>query len=283
MTSDLETLAKQHYENFPVASVFVPPRQRKALRLVYAFARVADDFADEGNFSVRERIERLDLWEKALHNALEGNLSNAALQNTLQQGSFFHSLASAILEFNVPVNLFDDLLTAFRMDAREPRFTSFEDLLFYCKHSANPVGRIVLYLFGSATEQHCSWSDDICTALQLTNFWQDYSVDIEKKRVYIPDEDLERFGCSRGGLLNGIIGEHFPSLMKFEVERTKELFRKGSPLLRSVDTKFRFQLRLTWYGGMRVLEKIEQNHFDTVRRRVTLNMFDGALVFFRSR
>ncbi len=275
MEHDLEILATTHYENFPVASVFIPKRYRKALRLIYAFARVADDFADEGNAGVEERLERLDKWETALHDALTGTAVNV----------FFQSLAEVIRNFEIPVKLFDDLLTAFRMDARGLHCATFDDLAFYCRHSANPVGRIVLHLFGSAGGQNCLWADDICTALQLTNFWQDISVDIQKKRVYIPDEDFERFGCSRKSSeagLSGITEQQCRLLMEFEVERTRQLFTKGSPLLQSVDAKLSFQLKLTWYGGMRVLEKIEQRHGVTFYRRPALNLFDTALIFTRS-
>jgi squalene synthase HpnC len=272
METNLELLAAKHYENFPVASVFVPKRQRKALRLIYAFARAADDFADEGDASVEERLECIDRWESALHDALGGKKAS----------NFFQSLARVIRDSEIPVKLFEDLLAAFRIDARGPHFVSIDDLVFYCRHSANPVGRIVLHLFGSATEQHCIWSDDICTALQLANFWQDISVDIQKKRVYIPDEDFERFGSSRERMLSGIADEQFRTIVKFEVERTKQLFVKGVPLLQSVDTKLRFQLKLTWHGGMRVLEKIEQHDYETFHRRLTLNLFDSALIFMRS-
>ncbi len=272
METNLELLAAKHYENFPVASIFVPKRQRKALRLIYAFARAADDFADEGDAPAEERLERIDRWEHALHDALAGK----------ETSSFFQSLARVIQDVKIPVKLFEDLLTAFRMDARGPHFASFGDLIFYCRHSANPVGRIVLHLFGSATEQHCLWSDDICTALQLANFWQDISVDIQKKRVYIPDEDFKRFGSSRERMFNGMTDEQFRTVVKFEVERTKQLFVKGLPLLQSVDTKLRFQLKLTWHGGMRVLEKIGQHNFETFHRRLTMNLFDTALIFLRS-
>lgn len=278
METNLESLAARHYENFPVASIFIPKKQRRALRLIYAFARVADDFADEGNVSTGERLERIDQWGVALHNALDGKETN----------TFFRSLAQVIQEFGIPVHLFDDLLTAFRIDARGPYFASFDDLAFYCKHSANPVGRIVLHLFGSATEQNCLWSDDICTALQLTNFWQDISVDIQKKRVYIPDTDFEQYGSSREKMLNGIMDKGFRPLLKFEIERTKRLFMNGVPLFQSVDTKLkipvglRFQLRLTWHGGMRVLEKIEKCNFEIMHRRLPLNIFDTALIVMRS-
>ncbi len=272
MNEDLNTLAARHYENFPVGSLFIPRELRRPVHLVYAFARVADDMADEGDLGADERLRRLDRWEGSLLKALEEG----------EGTGFFRDLAEIVAARQLPVELFRDLVEAFRMDARSTRYASFDDLLCYCRRSANPVGRIMLRLFKCESTERDELSDDICTALQLANFWQDLSVDTKRNRFYIPDEDFARFGVDPAELAAGGKGPSVRALGKFEVERTRTLFLRGERLLKLVPRRLRFELLLIWHGGMRILEKIERMEFDTTTRRPALTRWDRGVVLVRA-
>lgn len=268
----LNTLAQQHYENFPVGSRFIPKRYRKPIHLLYAFARVADDLADEGTLTETERIDRLDEWEYLLDESLKGNAAD----------QFFEDLAEALKNHHLSPELLKDLLKAFRRDSGNPIYQSFDDVLDYCKYSANSIGRLLLELFGCSNEQTIQHSDKICTALQLTNFWQDISVDTSRNRIYIPLTNLQYFGVTVEDFRTGQNSAAFTTMMKANIERTKSLFLEGKTLINIVPRDFRFELALIWHGGMRVLEKIEQNHYDTRSIRPVLNTTDKARVFFKA-
>ena len=268
----LDTLAQSHYENFPVGSFLLPRDLRRPIRLVYAFARAADDMADEGNDPMEARLAKLDAWEAGLKHAMGGN----------RESSFFFELSGIIASHSIPPSLFFDLVEAFRMDARGRVYQTFKDVEFYCRHSANPVGRILLHLFGSPTDELCVYSDAICTALQLTNFWQDLSVDIDRNRVYIPQEDLERFGLTREDLRRKDGTGSLVPLLKYQVDRTRHFFLEGMPLLHLIDRRFALELRLTVNGGLQILRKIEAQQYDTLRRRPVLSAVDRAFLFGRS-
>lgn len=259
-----EQLARSHYENFPVASILIPKEERRYVWSVYAFARVADDFADEGDALPQKRLEQLDRWGEYLHLCYEGKPPHP----------IFAALAETAQMFEIPKQLFSDLLTAFRMDVTQRRFRTFNDVLYYCRHSANPVGRLVLHIFNNVTERTSTLSDSICTALQLTNFWQDVSVDWRKGRLYIPLEDVERFGYTERDLDASTADGRFQELMAFEVERTKEMFRAGRPLLLEVTKNLRLELHLTWGGGMTILKKIEAIDYDVLHRRPVVSLWD---------
>ena len=272
VAESLQSLAQTHYENFPVGSFLVSKELRKPIHLVYAFARVADDIADEGDASKETRLTLLDEWENRLKRALAREKSD----------SFFRELADMIVEHAIPPSLFSDLVTAFRMDARGTEYDTFDDLKFYCQHSANPIGRILLHILGCADEFNCSRSDSVCTALQLTNFWQDLGIDIKRNRDYIPNEDFRRFGVTKEDLrADGGTGKVQP-LLKYQVDRTKEFFVDGKALIYTINKKFAFELKLTHYGGMRMLEKIESMHYDTRHCQPALSKFDWAVIFVRS-
>ena len=268
---DLHSLAQTHYENFPVGSFLLPREIRKPIRLVYAFARVADDIADEGDDTPEARVFQLEAWEGEFQRAMAGGSGDG----------FFHDLAGMVARNRLPVSHFHELIEAFKMDARGTTYETFEDLKFYCRHSANPIGRILLHLFRSATDEHCRWSDAICTALQLTNFWQDLRVDIMRNRFYIPREDLERFGLTVADLRSPEEKSGVRSLLKFQVERTRAMFAEGRPLLGSIDKRFALELRLTVHGGMKILEKIAAQNYD-VSRRPTLSLYDRIHLLGRS-
>lgn len=272
VAESLQSLARTHYENFPVGSFFLSKELRRPIHLVYAFARVADDIADEGDASKETRLTLLDEWENQLKRALAREKSD----------NFFRELADMIAEYAVPPSLLSDLIAAFRMDARGTEYDTFDDLKFYCQHSANPIGRILLYVLGCADETNCRLSDSVCTALQLTNFWQDLGIDIKRNRDYIPNEDFRRFGVTKEDLrLDGGTAK-VRSLLKYQVDRTKEFFLQGNALVHSIDKKFVFELKLTHCGGMRMLEKIELMQYDTIHRRPALSKFDWAVIFTRS-
>ncbi|HTY10329.1 MAG TPA: squalene synthase HpnC [Bacteroidota bacterium] len=271
MSESLQSLAETHYENFPVGSILVAKEFRSPIRLVYAFARVADDIADEGDAPSSVRLQKLDDWEGEFRESLAG----------LSDVPFFIELAEAVKEYSIPSSLFIDLMAAFKMDAEGREYPTFADVLAYCSHSANPVGRIVLHIVSHANDETYRFSDSICTALQLTNFWQDLSIDIKRNRLYIPREDLERFGVTPDALRNGGTDAIAP-LLKFQVERTKRFFLDGKPLFHLVDARFSFELRATFHGGMRILEKIEQLGYDTTRRRPALSIADWPLIGFRT-
>jgi squalene synthase HpnC len=269
---ECERIAREHYENFPVASLFIPKRLRPSVAAIYAFARTADDFADEGTRAPSERLHLLDDWQNKLDACYAGNADHPV----------FIALGEVVRSKGIPERLLSNLLTAFRMDVTKQRYQTFEDLLSYCTHSANPVGRLVLHLFEDEGERHFHLSDNICTALQLANFWQDIRVDADKGRVYIPLEDMERFGYTENNLLMRQYNDRFADLLRFEVERTRELFAAGKPLLHEAASKLRFELRLTWSGGVAILSKIEQQRFNVFAARPTITTADKILIFMRA-
>lgn len=239
---------------------------------MYAYARLADDMADEGSLPPEERLRRLDEWQHQLDQALEGYPDHPV----------FVALADAMARYAIPREPFDDLLTAFRWDVTRHGYSSFDELLGYCRRSANPVGRIVLHIFGDATPQHLIYADAICTALQLTNFWQDITVDLANGRRYLPLEDLQRFRYTAEDLQARVADDRFRALLHLEIERTRELFRAGHPLVRETVPGLRLELALTWHGGHRVLGMIERAGSSVLTRRPYLGPHDKLSVLFRS-
>lgn len=267
-----EEIARNHYENFPVASFFLPKHLRPYVAVVYAFARAADDFADEGNFSPAERLAALDDWQKKLDDCYEGKAEHP----------IFIALADVGEKKNIPKQLFSDLLHAFKMDVTTHRYKTFDDVLAYCKYSANPVGRLVLHLFEDATKRKLQLSDNICTALQLANFWQDVNVDLQKGRMYVPLDDMRRFGYTESAFLMKQYDEPFVEMMEFEVARTKQLFEAGKRLLNEAVPQLRFELTLTWNGGMTILKKIQQANYNVFAQRPIINKTDKVSILMKS-
>lgn len=267
-----EKVARDHYENFPVASLFVPKNIRRYVWAIYAFARTADDFADEPGYTIAERMDNLTRWEQNLHECYSGNPTHR----------IFAALADTVERFQIPIELFLDLLAAFRSDVTVTRYETFDDLLAYCKKSANPIGRLMLILFNYRSDAITGLSDNVCTALQLTNFWQDVSVDIKKNRIYIPLEDLEEFGCTEENVLGSNSSEEFRNLIAFEVQRTVDLFLAGRPLLSLVDGRLALELKITWNGGMQILKKIHTLEYTVLGSRPTLTLIDKIGLLFRS-
>jgi phytoene synthase len=270
-----EGLARSHYENFPVGSVLVPKRLRKHFYSIYAFARIADDFADEGydqGYSEAERLALIEEWRLMLRESLAGRAKHPV----------FVALAQTIAEFDLPATLFEDLLSAFSQDVTVRRYENFDQLLDYCRRSANPIGRLILLLFGHRDDRRHQWSDDICTALQLANHWQDVAVDLDKNRVYLPTDDLSRFELTVEDLAGRQANERFSRLMRFEVDRARDMFTRGKPLCTSVSGRLGLELRTVWLGGMRILEGIERNGYDVFQHRPVITSKDKLAILFRA-
>jgi hydroxysqualene synthase len=262
-----ERIARAHYENFPVGSVLVPKPLRKHFYSIYAFARTADDFADEGyaeDYAGRERLDLLGEWREMLRASDAGQASHPV----------FVALAETRSRFNLPITLFEDLISAFMQDVTKRRYQGFDELRDYCRRSANPIGRLILLLFGHRDEQFHKWSDDICTALQLANHWQDVQVDLAKDRIYLPAEDLARFGVSHDDLRASRADERFKRLMKHEVARARGLFASGKPLCLAARGRLGVELRAVWLGGSRILDRLEANDYDVFTRRPVITSTD---------
>jgi phytoene synthase len=265
-------LARRHYENFPVASLLLPRDLRKELAAVYAFARGADDFADEGQWDQSSRLALLDAWQEELERCRDSSSSHPV----------FLALGDLLRRRNLGLEPFVHLLDAFRQDCTKKRYRDWEDLFAYCRLSANPVGRILLALAGYPGEHHARLSDAICTALQLTNFWQDVRSDFQRGRIYIPEAELERFGVSPGELSSSAASPRLKECLRVCVARTDELFLAGEPLLGMVKASLAFHLRLVVLGGRRILEKIARQDYDTLSRRPALGRGDWALLLVRA-
>ncbi len=259
-------IARTHYENFPIGSFLLPRRLRRDLAAVYAFARGGDDLADEGDLA--GRLDRLDAFERKLR--------ACAIDPTAVDDPVFLALGHTIARHQLPIEPFRDLVTAFRRDAAgETRvMPTFADLLEYCRCSANPVGRIVLGLFGHRDAERQARSDEICTALQLTNCWQDVAGDLERGRVYLPREDIERFPDSHDALVARRLTPPFAELMRFEVARARAMFARGLGLADLVRGRLRREVRLFAHGGLAVLERIEAAGYDVFTCRPTLGRRD---------
>jgi phytoene synthase len=276
-------LAREHYENFPVGRL-VPHKMQKHVHAVYAFARYADDLADEGyagsakNRGVRdvmtqtERLAALDDWQRQL----------CSPPGTPGLHFIFVALHETIRELDLPQSLFTDLLSAFRQDVIKHRYADFNEVLDYCRRSANPIGRLVLLLHGIREEGLHLLSDQICTGLQLANFWQDVGVDLEKDRIYLPTDDRARFGVTEENLFAGRFDAAYRELLKFEVDRTWEIFRRGEPLTARLHGLLRLEIRLTWLGGTTILRKIKALGYDTLNRRPKIGKLDMALLLGRA-
>jgi squalene synthase HpnC len=262
-----ERLARAHYENFPVGSLLIPHGKRKHVYAVYAFARIADDFADEDR-SLNALID----WDRQLTECYAGRATHPA----------FVALAATARELSLPIELFRDLLSAFKQDVIEGRYRDFDELLDYCLRSANPVGRLVLRVFGYDDARLDALSDYICTGLQLANFWQDISVDLDKNRIYVPQSDLAQFGLTEDDIRRRHHSASFTSLLKLEIDRTRDLFRRGIELPELVSGRLRYELRLTWHGGMRILDRIEEIGYDTLNHRPVINARDKIALASRA-
>jgi squalene synthase HpnC len=255
-----ERLARSHYENFSVATWFLPDRLRQHFYNVYSYCRISDDLGDEVG-DPQESLRLLDQWEEELKACYAGSPRHAV----------FVALTETIREFGIPQHEFSDLLVAFRRDQTVTRFETFDDILGYCRYSANPVGHLVLYLGGYSDAERQQLSDCTCTALQLANFWQDVTVDFEKGRIYLPLEDLRRFGVTADDIAARRTTPQFIEMMKFEVERARDWFLRGLPLIKMVGRELAVDLELFSRGGQEILNAIEHQGFDVLKRRPVIS------------
>jgi len=253
-------LATNHYENFSVATWFLPKRLRQHFYNVYAYCRISDDLGDEVG-DPRTSLQLLDAWQQELEACYAGSPKHPV----------FVALSETVQAFEIPKHEFSDLLTAFRQDQTVTRYKSFDDLLGYCKNSANPVGHLVLYLCGYKDSERQLLSDFTCTALQLANFWQDVSVDYAKGRIYLPLEDLHRFAVSEDDIAHQRNTSAFVEMMKFEVERAREWFRQGLPLIQKVSRELAVDIELFSRGGQEILNAIEAQGFGVLGRRPVIS------------
>lgn len=258
-------LTRTHYENFSVATLLLPRRLLRHFHSVYAYCRWADDLADETGGGPHA-LELLRWWKQELLRCYEGQASHPVMI----------ALRATIARFNIPKQPFLDLLFAFEQDQLVKRYPTFQQLQGYCRNSANPVGHLVLYLCEVFTPERAALSDHVCTALQLANFWQDVSRDLDIGRVYLPEEDMKRFGYSREDLLARKFTPAFADLMRFEVDRTRDLFYRGYPLVDRMPAEMQSDIELFIRGGLGILRKIEAQGCDVWRRRPALSKFEKA-------
>jgi len=272
-------MAQSHYENFPVASWLMPRRVRLPVAAIYAFARTADDFADEGDLTVEQRYAELDAMGEKLNKLEQGESVDEPI---------FTALADAIQRFNLPYSLLHDLLSAFRQDVEKRRYADFGEVMDYCRRSANPVGRLLLHLFSAASERNLALSDGVCSALQLINFIQDIGQDFdENNRIYLPMDEMQRFGVTEDYLRDKRKALRMDELITLQLDRAEKLLRAGAPLGIILKGRFGLELRMICEGGMTVLHKLRQrqNPYDRPRldKRDGLGILKRALFPKRKR
>ncbi|WP_312516465.1 squalene synthase HpnC [Massilia sp.] len=266
-------MAVNHYENFPVASILLPRRLVPAVEAIYAFARSADDLADEGDATPEQRLAALQEYERQL------DLIGAGAQ---PDGPMFARLAAVVAQYRLSLEPMRNLLSAFKQDVVTHRYLDYATLLDYCRRSADPVGRLMLALYQADDDHNLREADAICSALQLTNFWQDVAIDFTKGRIYIPQEDLARFNVSESALRAGTVDAQFQGLMRFEVERARALMLSGAPLVKRLPGRIGMELRMIVQGGLRILEKLDAVGYDVFRRRPVLAWHDWLVIGWRA-
>ena len=260
-----EALARAHHHNFPVASLFLPSRLRPHVLALYAFARAADDFADEPRWAGR-RAEELDRWEDLLHRCFHGEVDHP----------IFVALGETAARFDLPITPFVDLLSAFRMDLRTRRYATWRELMGYATMAARPIGQVMLYVFGYRDVERHRYAEELSTALALTSFWQDIARDLGRDRIYVPQEDLKHFGVAEEDLFARRESPALAALCRSEVARTRAVFERARPLVDLVDDDLGVEIALVWHGGWRALRKIEKAAGRVFGPRVTLSPLDKA-------
>jgi squalene synthase HpnC len=266
-------MAVDHYENFPVASVLLPKRLRRPVEIIYHFARQADDFADEGAIPDEERLAKLDAFGAELRRIDAGETPQTLL---------FQDVASIVAEFELPLQLFHDLLDAFSQDVVKKRYANFSEVLDYCRRSANPVGRLLLHLYEDATPQNLAYSDAICTSLQLINFWQDVKKDYAIARIYLPQDEMAAYGVSEEEIAQGRPGDAWRRLMAFQCDRARDMMKSGAPLGSVLSGRIGLEMRMIIAGGLRILDKLRAVDYDMFNRRPVLRPADWVIMAFKS-
>jgi len=266
-------LPVEHYENFPVASWLLPQGLRTPIEAIYAFARNADDFADEGDLPDAERLALLDGYAR--------NLERIARRER-PDDPVFSRLHDAIVAHDLPIALFHDLLDAFRQDVTKKRYATFDELMAYCRRSADPVGRLLLALFRKDDPANLRDSDAICSSLQLINHWQDIAVDWGKGRVYLPQEDLDHFGVAHEQIAQGRVDGAWQDLVRFQCQRARAMMRSGAPLGTRLPGRMGLEIRAISAGGLRILDRIEAVHGDVFRQRPVLKAGDWGRILWKA-
>ena len=272
-----ERLARTHYENFPVASRLLPARMRPHVAAVYAFARLADDMADEGARPDAARLADLDAWDGCLNAAALG-----AVERGEPHAEVFLALRHTIEECRLPVQLLHDLIDAFKQDVTVKRYATWDEVLDYCRRSANPVGRLVLRIAGHDRPGLDAASDAVCTALQLTNFWQDLEVDWTRGRLYVPGSIWQPAGAREDDLTARRLTPAWREALGEVAARTRALFHAGAPVCDGVSGRLRWELRATWLGGVRILDKLAAADFDVFAHRPSLGGMDAPVILWRT-
>lgn len=277
ITAQSLALAQQHYENFPVASIFLPQSLRAPIALIYRFARQADDFADEGNLNIEQRLSLLNGFREEL------NLLHAYIK---PHSAFFAALGAMIRARSLPFEPFYDLLDAFSQDVSKTRYANYAEILDYCRRSANPVGRLLLHLYGQANAENMRLSDNICSALQIINFLQDIAIDFEKndgkQRIYLCQDEMAAFGINEAMIKAQQVDANWQRFMQFNVQRASALLQAGKPLGRILTGRIGFEMRMIIAGGERTLSKLSQINGDIYKQRPTLKQWDWLLIFFKA-
>jgi squalene synthase HpnC len=262
-----------HYENFPVASILMPRRLRKPVAAIYNFARTADDIADEGEIPNEERLRGLDEFRAEL-----ARIAN----NETPLTPLFQNLAAEVLQHELPIQPLYDLLDAFSQDVVKKRYDNFDEVLDYCRRSANPVGNLLLHLYGEATPVNIVYSDAICTSLQIINFWQDVAKDYAIGRIYLPQDELAQYGVSEEQISRGITNDAWRSLMKFQVDRARTMMLSGKPLGSILTGRIGLEMRMIIAGGLRILSKLENSQYDMFLHRPVLKPYDWVIMLAKS-
>ncbi len=275
-----ETLARSHYENFPVASRLLPPAMRRHVAALYAFARIADDIADEGTAPSEDRRARLSAWQRRLHCALAIDRPDQTPRGA--EDLIISATAHTVRTMDLPVALFDDLISAFGQDTMTTRYASWTDVFDYCRRSANPIGRLVLRIAGYRDDWLDHSSDSLCTALQLTNFWQDFGRDWRAGRLYVPRDVQEAAGAAERELANARLGDAWSAALSHCVAVTAEQFGLGRGVCDGVGGRFGFELRCTWLGGRRILARVDAARTRLLDYRPTLGARDVPAILWQA-
>lgn len=274
---DSISLANQHYENFPVASIALPKHLRHPISLIYNFARQADDIADEGHHKPEHRLAMLAGYKKQL------DLINA---NQTSNSAFFVEFGKMIEKYQLPLEPFYDLLDAFSQDIVKTRYANFEEIKDYCKRSANPIGKLLLHLFGKATPENIAYSNNVCTALQLINFYQDIAIDFDttfhKSRVYLCQDEMESFGVTEAQIASQHINLHWEQFMMFNIERAEGMLQAGKPLEQILPGRMGFEMRMIIGGGEQIIYKLKKVRGDIFKHRPTLKAWDWPLILLKT-
>jgi squalene synthase HpnC len=270
-------LAQQHYENFPVASIALPKRLRHPISLIYNFARQADDIADEGHHKPEHRLAMLSGYKKQLDLIKANQKSNSV---------FFIEFGKMIAEYQLPLEPFYDLLDAFSQDVTKTRYANFEEVKDYCRRSANPIGKLLLHLFNKATPENIAYSNNVCTALQLINFYQDIAIDFDttfhKSRVYLCQDEMEQFGVTEAQIASQHLNLHWEQFMMFNIERAEGMLKAGKPLEQILPGRMGFEMRMIIGGGEQIIYKLKKVRGDVFKHRPTLKAWDWPLILLKA-